>query len=225
MKCPSCSQWIEIHTDPAAADYAVVSGARRKCETWQAEDNETTALKGLSVEDAKRKAENPFFRIEHEVEDAKRAKATLPRLESIKMAADNAFQDDWSASQRVRQQFRQSKKAHEQQTAAADALRRRGNFGLKLQPEHPDDIRLAKETGFSTETKGLRDRRLEVIGEGPFGRRRARPVISSGIITDIEDVSEKSHRDSSLLDALQLRSTGKPNKKSLPDGPKKDPGQ
>jgi len=45
MKCHLCDNYIEIQTDPKGCDYVVVSGATRKNEEWEAEDNETIKLK------------------------------------------------------------------------------------------------------------------------------------------------------------------------------------
>ena len=38
MKCQSCSNRSEIHTDPQNSEYSVVSGAKRKNEEYSAEE-------------------------------------------------------------------------------------------------------------------------------------------------------------------------------------------
>lgn len=39
MKCHLCVNYIEMQTDPASCEYVIVSGARRKEERWDPEDN------------------------------------------------------------------------------------------------------------------------------------------------------------------------------------------
>lgn len=46
MNCPSCSNEIELQTDPKNADYVVTAGGSRKTETWDEEENGTLVLKG-----------------------------------------------------------------------------------------------------------------------------------------------------------------------------------
>jgi len=47
MNCPSCSNEIELQSDPKTADYIVAAGGKRKAETWDEEENGTLSLKGL----------------------------------------------------------------------------------------------------------------------------------------------------------------------------------
>lgn len=46
MKCHLCVNYIEIQTDPANCDYVIVSGAQRKEERWDMEDNEQVLTTG-----------------------------------------------------------------------------------------------------------------------------------------------------------------------------------
>ena len=170
MKCPSCAQWIEVHTDPKATDYTVVSGGRRKNESWAPAENGTEALEGPSARDAAKKAENPFFRLECDVDNVRRAEAARPQLESLKAGSGALFRDDWQASQEARRQFRARRAEHAKQLAEAEAIRTRGQFALRLLPEHPEDVRVARETAG---TRPGRDRRTELLQEGIFARRKS----------------------------------------------------
>jgi coiled-coil domain-containing protein 130 len=146
MKCPSCTQWIEIHTDPRNAEYQVVSGARKKIEEWQPEPGEVASFR--SPEEVEQMEKNPFARLEHEVSDHKRAQAIKPHLSALKDAKDAAYRDDWSTSQRLRKQFRKEKAVHQEALTIADDIRKRGGFDLKLLPEAEEDIQAAKEIDF-----------------------------------------------------------------------------
>lgn len=46
MRCHLCEQYFEIQTDPANCEYAILSGARRKEERWDAADNEQIEMTG-----------------------------------------------------------------------------------------------------------------------------------------------------------------------------------
>lgn len=46
MKCHLCVNYIEMQTDPANCDYVIVSGAQRKEERWDMEDNEQVLTTG-----------------------------------------------------------------------------------------------------------------------------------------------------------------------------------
>jgi hypothetical protein len=46
MKCHLCVNYIEMQTDPANCDYVIVSGASRKEERWDMEDNEQVLTTG-----------------------------------------------------------------------------------------------------------------------------------------------------------------------------------
>lgn len=46
MKCHLCVNYIEMQTDPANCDYVIVSGASRKEEHWDMEDNEQVLTTG-----------------------------------------------------------------------------------------------------------------------------------------------------------------------------------
>ena len=46
MNCPSCSNEIELQTDPKNSDYVVAAGGSRKNERWDEEENGTLSFKG-----------------------------------------------------------------------------------------------------------------------------------------------------------------------------------
>ncbi len=170
MKCPSCSQWIEIHTDPKNAEYLVVGGARKKIEEWQPEEGEV-ASQALTAE----QAVNPFARLEYEVSDQKRAASIKPHLAALKDAKDAAYKDDWSSSQRLRNRFRQEKAAHQEAVAVADDIRKRGGFNLKLLPEHEEDIKEAEKVDFVRKRKELK--RSEMLSLPKVESKPSKPLV------------------------------------------------
>lgn len=159
MKCPSCSNWIEIHTDPKNSEYLVVAGARRKMEDYSAEEAGIGGTR-LSREDSEKLETNPFFRLEHEAKDERRAKEQLPRLQSLLQSKDSIYKNDWSTSRKARSTFRESKKRAEEELKAEEAFKNRsGGLSIKLLPEHVDDKELAKEIDFSPEFQRSQQKR------------------------------------------------------------------
>ena len=157
MKCPSCSGWIEIHTDPKNCEYEVFSGGKRKNEEFKKEDNEIGGTR-LSEEESEKLKSNPFFQLEHEARDTKRAQEQLPRLKALQLAKDSVYKDDWESSQSVRKLFCEDRKKIEKGQRMEEDFKRRNGLGgsmlkLKLLPEHPDDRATAKAIDFSTNRK------------------------------------------------------------------------
>lgn len=170
MKCPSCSGWIEIHTDPAKAEYQVISGARRKNEEFSAEDNEIGGTR-LNAEESEKLATNPFFKLEHEARDTRRAKEQLPRLESLQTANDFVFRDDWEASKAARKVFRAERVKAEAAERLLDEFTRRNGpgferlSGISLSAEYEEDVLAAKEVDFSTEYRQSQERKRALTQE------------------------------------------------------------
>lgn len=84
-------------------DYTIVSGAKRKEERWDEKDSETLTLK--DEEEAKRLAEDPFYRLEHQTEDARKAKESAPSLQRLHELKEST-RDDYSLNQAIRSSFR-----------------------------------------------------------------------------------------------------------------------
>jgi len=109
MKCHLCNHWIEIHTDPEKCDYVVVSGGRRKVETFEptAEDH---VIELKSKEEAQKLAEDPFYKLEHATEDKRKAvEDAAPALERL-VEMMEPMRDDYKLSQIMRRKFREQKK-------------------------------------------------------------------------------------------------------------------
>lgn len=105
MKCHLCVNYIEMQTDPANCDYVIVSGAQRKEERWDMEDNEQI----LTTEhEKKEKLEtDAMFRLEHGEADRSTLKKALPTLSHIQ-EVQNAWKDDFALNSMLRRRFRVS---------------------------------------------------------------------------------------------------------------------
>ena len=108
MKCACCPQKIVIRTDPKNRDYAVVSGGRRKIETYT---EEAAGVERLSTADERAKlAADPFYRLEHSTRDVAAVRESQPRLERLLDLQDDQRMDDFGSSQRLRRLHRTRKK-------------------------------------------------------------------------------------------------------------------
>lgn len=147
MKCHLCVNYIEMQTDPANCDYVIVSGAQRKEERWDMEDNEQV----LTTEhEKKQKLEmDAMFRLEHGEADRSTLKKALPTLSHIQ-EAQSAWKDDFALNSMLRKRFREKKKAMQEEEERDEALQAKASLAIPLVPETEDDRRLAALLKFHT---------------------------------------------------------------------------
>nr|AAX08765.1 hypothetical protein MGC10471 [Bos taurus] len=147
MKCHLCVNYIEMQTDPANCDYVIVSGAQRKEERWDMEDNEQV----LTTEhEKKQKLEmDAMFRLEHGEADRSTLKKALPTLSHIQ-EAQSAWKDDFALNSMLRKRFREKKKAMQEEEERDQALQAKASLAIPLVPETEDDRRLAALLKFHT---------------------------------------------------------------------------
>ena len=190
MKCPSCSQWIEIHTDPANSEYLVVGGGRRKREEF---DPEAVGLaRPKTKEETAKLLYNPFFKMEHDVLDAERAREAVPKLQTIMMRNEELFGEDFASSGAARKRLRAEKREIEAKEKQLDDLKTRLDIhGLPLLPEREDDA----EAAAGVEFRKPRDR----------VERRVAKIKSSSIFGK---AMPKNSKSGSILDQLNIAGSG-----------------
>ncbi|XP_010611701.1 coiled-coil domain-containing protein 130 [Fukomys damarensis] len=147
MKCHLCVNYIEMQTDPANCDYVIVSGAQRKEERWDMEDNEQV----LPTEhEKKQKLEtDAMFRLEHGEADRSSLRKAMPTLSNLQ-EAQSAWKDDFALNSKLRKRFREEKKAAQEEEERDQALQAKANLAIPLVPETEDDRRLAALLKFHT---------------------------------------------------------------------------
>ncbi|KAJ1552649.1 hypothetical protein HK405_010534, partial [Cladochytrium tenue] len=138
MRCHLCSGWIEIHTDPKNTEYVIVSGARRKEEEFEPEENGTIDLKG--PEEVVR-LENPMYRLEKAQSDQKKASEAAPTITLLQEYNNQRWKDPYTQSQILRKRFREEKKDRDRQRSEAEDVRERHNLSLEILPESEEDSR------------------------------------------------------------------------------------
>lgn len=192
MKCPSCSGWIEIQTDPKNAEYVVVSGARRKTEG--VEDLADVGIKRPKTkEEAEKLIYNPFFRIEHEFKDTSIAAAAKPQIEQMITNNEHVYKDDFKSSLTARKRLKLEKTQIEEEKKKMHDLKTRLDVhDLKMLPEDERDVVKAGDVKFEKEE--LRSDRVlrhatrlkssSIFGGSPKGRLHLSNTSKSSSILD-----------------------------------------
>lgn len=152
MKCPTCKAWMEVQTDPENRDYKMVSGVRKKVETWAPEVDtaeghaeELGTIKLNDPETRQKIASDPFFRLEHGADDSHRAKKAAPKLQRLQDMRDERYEDDFGTSQLLRRRLREQKKETKALEEEADAL----GLGIRLLPRAEADVEEARSVTFA----------------------------------------------------------------------------
>ncbi|ORZ01726.1 CWC16 protein [Syncephalastrum racemosum] len=230
MRCHLCSGWIEIHTDPKNSAYVVVSGARKKVEEWEPEDNEVVKLKD---DETKEKLESdPLYRLEHTVQDKRtgeEGKTVLTRLQEIN---DAAWADPYTRSQELRRKFREQKKRDKAEHDETERLRDKHSLGIPLLPKSDQDTLAAKAVEYADLTE-VEQRKLARSASGLFAKKKktqlppTNPVLKLGqkavvqtrIKTDPFLSQTTKKREASSSDTLVKLSTGSSSNKKLKSQP------
>ncbi|KAJ0033655.1 hypothetical protein NQD34_000762 [Periophthalmus magnuspinnatus] len=147
MKCHLCVNYIEMQTDPQNCDYVIVSGAQRKEERWDMEENEQI----LTTEHSeKEKLEtDAMFKLDHGGKDKEKLKRALPSLSEIQ-DLQAGWKDDFQLNSSLRKKFRTEKKVLAEQEEKDNAVRARTNLSIPLLPEREEDKRLATLLTYAT---------------------------------------------------------------------------
>ncbi|XP_078130445.1 putative splicing factor YJU2B [Sander vitreus] len=180
MKCHLCVNYIEMQTDPATCDYLIVSGASRKEERWDMEENEQI----LTTERAeKEKLEtDAMFKLDHGGQDKEKLKKALPSLSEIQ-DYQSSKKDDFQLNSSLRRKFRTEKKVRAEQEEKDNSVRMRTNLSIPLLPEKEEDKKLAALLTYqapdSYEDK-QHSKRKEIASRSWFNAASATPGTAAG---------------------------------------------
>ncbi|XP_043388637.1 coiled-coil domain-containing protein 130 isoform X2 [Chelonia mydas] len=140
MKCHLCVNYIEMQTDPANCDYVIVSGAQRKEERWDMQDNEQILT--TEHEEKKQLETDAMYRLEHGAMDQSKLQRAIPTLSNIQ-EAQSAWKDDFAINSMLRRKFREEKKILQEEEEKDLALQTKANLSIPLVQETEEDRRLA----------------------------------------------------------------------------------
>lgn len=134
---------MEIRTDPKSSEYVVAEGARRKVEDRPLTES-MDFQSPKTIEEAQLMATNPFYLLEHRIRDQRSAKGMVPKLSEIQ-ASNEQLRDDYDVSRMLRRKFREEKVARKDERRHEERIRRvMESNGLKVFPERPDDVLMAR---------------------------------------------------------------------------------
>lgn len=175
--------FIEVRTDPKAADYVVASGATRVGDLDNRADAMLPSAEERGVEElgdpeerAKRAAD-PFYALEHAPATQNELhKRRAKRIDSLHDQRDDAWRDDYSTSQMLRKQHRQRRQSEFEQKARALA---RG-IRLDLLPETPEDTMAVGQVVFGAAKRrrsgaARSEKRLRLLSGSIFAGSEGRP--------------------------------------------------
>ncbi|TFK28181.1 DUF572-domain-containing protein [Coprinopsis marcescibilis] len=156
-KCHLCDGWFEIQTDPKNTQYVVTSGARRKDEDWDPEQNGGFAIHDTDKEGV---AVDPLVALEKTAGAEKMLNEVhKPRIEALQGLSDHYNSDPYSLSVKARHKFRQEKKVEQTKRKAEDELK--GRYGLPSTLKLVEEDDRAKEEAHAQWLKGKQDLALQ----------------------------------------------------------------
>ncbi|XP_074549760.1 putative splicing factor YJU2B [Halichoeres trimaculatus] len=220
MKCHLCVNYIEMQTDPATCDYVIVSGASRKEERWDMEENEQI----LTTERTeKEKLEtDAMFKLDHGGKDKEKLKKSLPSLSEIQ-EYQSGWKDDFLINSSLRRKFRNEKKVLAEQEEKDDKVRMRTNLSIPLLPEKEEDKKLAALLTYqapdSYEDK-QHSKRKEISSRSWFNTSPAAPGSAAGSL--LHKLSQQG-KEAAVTKALSSSHSPLIRKRSGGPGAKTEP--
>ena len=188
FKCHLCPNYIEIKTDPEKAEYVIVSGARKRVESFSAKDAETIEFQ--SLEEKEKLQNDAFYKLEHGIQDEKKLKDSVPILNQIQQLNESQWKDPYTMSQKLRSKFRQEKKIRKEDNDESEALQKKHGLGLKLLPKSKTDDMEAEMAFFKDqEGESLEMRKRRVLNSSIFQSQK--PLASSSVIPKIANHASK----------------------------------
>lgn len=167
LKHNVCGGRIEIKTDPKNTAYVVVEGGKARDYGEDRVREGEGGIPILSAEEREQRRENAFAQLEGKAAEKAQVKDSTKRIEELYEARDRDWDDPWSANKRMRQSFRQERKALKREADADRALQDRIGTDIALLPENEEDRLRAKLVDFQGESKNLEHVRSKSVFRTP----------------------------------------------------------
>lgn len=136
VKCPSCSNPIDIRTDPQATSYTVETGGKRRFEpTEQLEQHKSKPSSGPDL----------FADVEHDRATKTIEQANNEEIQRIFHSNERQWKDPFSQSQKLRETFRQESKVIKSKEDKKEEIVQRTGFQLPLLEQTEEDATAASE--------------------------------------------------------------------------------
>jgi coiled-coil domain-containing protein 130 len=148
MKHSACGGWWEIRTDPQAAEYVVVEGARRRDYGPGEKGAEADGdLKFLTEEEREKRRTDAFANLEGKLEDKGTDNRNKKRVEELYEHAE-VWRDPYDVNARLRRDFRAQRKVWQKQDRHKEKMQDKFSLGLDIVDETDADRARARLIDF-----------------------------------------------------------------------------
>ncbi|KAE9415812.1 hypothetical protein Angca_008248 [Angiostrongylus cantonensis] len=213
MKCHLCDNYFVIRTDPKNFDYELVEGCSRQEKRF--EPSEIDQIDTSDSDFSHKLAADAMFKTEHKEEDKNKATSDETRMDKIEWIQER-LRDDFAANQALRAQFRKEKKELNEKRAYDDDLRARCSLSISLEPENPNDRKvagmLARFRTIKSQDEREEERRKEAAARRIFPSTSSSEVSNPKMIDQLK-MTIKRDRDRRINDNFNFGLT--PKKSSL----------
>ncbi|KAJ3008315.1 hypothetical protein HKX48_008651 [Thoreauomyces humboldtii] len=166
-----CSHWMEIHTDPKNAVYNIISGARKREESY---DPASIGLPVLQDEaETEKISADPFYKLEHQAEDVQRATGSAFRITELLEHSSKNWKDPYTLSQNLRKRFRTDKKEKVEVEKQGRAIADKHSLLLKILPASEKDRVIAGAIKWDA-PMSVEQKKDQVIASSIFSRSVAK---------------------------------------------------
>ncbi|WBW73202.1 splicing associated factor Saf4 [Schizosaccharomyces osmophilus] len=134
--CHTCSNALEIHTDPKNTEYNVFNGGKRKADA-----SNTVTLSNVASSDN----HDPLETLEKSITTQKTQEDQNTELELIYEKNERQWADPMTVSQKLRKRFREKKKLIKEQEQRENNLKYQAGLDLSLLPPTISDEKIAQQ--------------------------------------------------------------------------------
>jgi coiled-coil domain-containing protein 130 len=210
MKHTVCGGLIEIRTDPAAGDYVVEIGARKRDygEEKFAESRDGMFGETITAEERERRRADPFASLEGKVDQGEKVKSQNWWVEKLREDRDQYWEDPWVANQRLRKSFRTDRKALQEKDRDREEIADRLGLGIAVLDEIGEDGQRAALVSFG-ESEATTERNVTITA--------ARPLFDESSISKTIGSSGTANKTKAEKSKLQLQHHLKGNTRAVVD--------
>jgi coiled-coil domain-containing protein 130 len=214
MKHTVCGGLIEIRTDPAAGDYVVEKGARKRDygEEKFAESRDGMFGETITAEERERRLADPFANLEGKVDQGDKVRSQNWWVEKLRADRDQYWDDPWTANRRLRKSFRTERKELQEKDRDREEIADRLGLGIAILDEIGEDGQRAALVSFG-ESEATTERNVTITA--------ARPLFDESSISKTIDSSGTANKTKAEIKAekskLQLQHHLKGNTRAVVD--------
>lgn len=174
MKHTPCGGWIEIRTDPAASEFVVSEGARRREQGSDEVVAERVGgvLVGVGDSEKERRRNDAFAALEGVKEEKELLRGEAERVEELRSRQERDWRDPDERNRRLRAGFRPGRKAREVDGVRMEGLKERMGLGIEILEESEHDRRRAGLVEFGRFGKGIDVMAKPMFGTGGKGQKK-----------------------------------------------------